>query len=223
MLKITDFAERLIDDLDGVNWPDKIKTMQKNWIGKSNGYEVKFLIPEYEEKVTVFTTRIDTLFGVSYLVLSPEHPLVEKICEESRLEYVREYIKKASQKTDIERQFLAKEKSGEFLGVYAKNPATNKEIPIYVSDYVLMNYGTGAVMAVPAHDERDFDFAKKFELEVVQVIEKFDSKVEEGECYCGEGYLINSGPFNDRKTEDARDKIALFVGAKKKINYKLRD
>lgn len=221
MLRITDYAERLLKDLDMLDWPEQIKTMQRNWIGRSEGYEVSFKTEDDEEVITVFTTRLDTLFGVSALVISPENPILNKIITKEHTKEVKEYISKATQKSDLERQFLAKEKTGVFTGAYVINPANYEKVPVWVSDYVLMTYGTGAVMSVPAHDERDFEFSKKYNLKVTKVIRGDQEK--ENCAYEGEGVLINSGPFNNTPSEIARDKIAIFVGAKKKINYKLRD
>ncbi len=221
VMKITDYAERLLKDIDKSGLTEKIKTMQRNWIGKSEGYEFNFKLENSDKEIKVFTTRLDTLFGVTFIVLSPEHPMLKDIIKGDCKENVLKYIKKASQKSDLERLANVKEKTGVFTGCYAVNPANYEKIPVWVSDYVLMSYGTGAVMAVPGHDKRDFEFAKKFNLEVKKVIQPISN--EEVEMYDGEGILINSGPFTHAETNIARDKIAIFVGAKKKINYKMRD
>ena len=221
MLRITAYAERLLSDLDNSGLSEKIKTMQRNWIGRSEGYEFSFKLENFKDELKVFTTRLDTLFGLTYVVVSPEHPLLKTIVREDCKKEVSEYIKKSSQKNDLEKQLSEKEKSGVFTGCYAINPANFEKVPVWVSDYVVMTYGTGAVMAVPAHDERDFEFAKKFNLDSRIVIRPVDGK--KVEPYCGEGILVNSGPFTNTESQIARDKIAIFIGAKKKVNYKLRD
>ena len=221
VLRITDYAERLLNDIEKSGLTDKIKTMQRNWIGRSEGYEFAFKIENHKEELKVFTTRLDTLFGVTFMVVSPEHPILKNIVNDERKKEVLEYIKKSSQKSDLERLTNVKEKTGVFTGSYAINPGNFERIPIWVSDYVLTSYGTGAVMAVPGHDERDFKFAKKFNLEIKTVIKPIDGEAKD--MYAGEGLLINSGPFTNTETQIARDKISIFVGAKKKINYKLRD
>jgi len=224
VLKITAYADRLLRDLRLLDWPERVKTMQKNWIGRSVGVDVRFKVVGREEAITVFTTRIDTIFGVTYLVLAPEHPLVKKITSPDNKKEVNAYLKKVSRKSDFERQKEAKNKSGVFLGAYAINPANRERIPIWVSDYVLSSYGTGAVMGVPAHDKRDFEFAKKFRLPIREVVSP-DGKVhsELEKPYEGEGILVNSGPFTGMPSTSSRGKIALYVGGKKKIRYKLRD
>ena len=171
MLRITAYAQRLIDELDGLDWPESIKLLQRNWIGRSEGAHVTFKVDGIDETITVFTTRPDTLFGATYMVLAPEHRLVDEITTEEQLAAVEEYREKTARKSDLERTELAKEKSGVFTGAYAINPVNNERIPIWIADYVLMGYGTGAIMAVPAHDERDFEFAKKFELPIKQVVQ----------------------------------------------------
>lgn len=207
VLKITDYAEQLLDGLDDIDWPDKIKEMQKNWIGKSEGFEFDFKIED--KSVSVFTTRIDTLFGCTYLVLSPEHPLVDEINFENKDE-VSGYIEKAKNKSERERIAEVKDKTGvELKGIKAINPINGKEVPVFIADYVLSNYGTGAIMAVPAHDERDYDFAKKYNLEIIEVVK--------------DDILINSSQFNGLTSEKAKEEIGKHLGAKKKINYKLRD
>lgn len=224
--KITAYADELLDEIDALDWPEKIKTMQKNWIGRSEGAEITFEVEGNKEKIKVFTTRPDTLFGATFLVLAPEHPKVKKLVTEKTKSEVEDYIKTAVKKSDIERQ-ENKEKTGVFTGSYAINPATGEKIPIWVSDYVLMGYGEGAIMAVPAHDERDFEFAKKFGLEVRKVIEKSENIEDDSLCYCGEGELINSGRFNGVNTADAREGIVSWLESqkigKKRVTYKMRD
>jgi leucyl-tRNA synthetase len=210
VLKITAYADKLLKDLDLLDWPERVKTMQKNWIGRSEGVDIEFKVAGHEEHIKVFTTRADTIFGATYLVLAPEHPLVKKITSESQLSEVKKYIEQASQKSDFERQAEIKEKTGVFTGTYAVNPANRERVPIWVSDYVLMSYGTGAIMAVPAHDERDLQFAEQFRLPVKEVISS-------------DGILINSGPFDGTPSKIAQEKIALYIGGKKIVRYKLRD
>jgi len=171
VLKITEYADRLLEDLKEVEWPNSIKLMQENWIGKSYGAEVDFEVKDSEEKVKVYTTRPDTLFGATYMVLSPEHPLVYKLVTDEHKEDVEKYKDFALMKSDLERTDLNKDKSGQFIGAYAINPVNGEEIPIWIADYVLMGYGTGAIMAVPGHDRRDWEFAKKFDLPIVEIIE----------------------------------------------------
>ena len=228
MLRITDYAERLLDDLDGLDWPESIKEMQRNWIGRSEGVRLSFRLPGAEEKVEVFTTRPDTLFGVTYLVLAPEHPLIHTLTSKEQAAAVREYVETASRKSDLERTDLAKEKTGIFTGAYATHPLTEDEIPIWVADYVLGTYGTGAIMAVPAHDERDNEFAAAFELPVIQVVTPPDGDCT---CYTGDGFMQNSAcetlDVNGVTNSDAGQRISEWleensVGTKT-INYKLRD
>ncbi len=274
--KITDYADELLRDIDQLDWPDKIKTMQKNWIGRSEGAEIKFTVAgqyanndvdmvqkgnrafseayatneernerpeprndgragESSEKhddlsvatnsITVFTTRPDTIFGVTFLVLAPEHPLIKNLVNDNTRAAVEKYCQAAIKKSEIERQ-ENKEKTGVFTGSNAINPATGEEIPIWVSDYVLMGYGTGAIMAVPAHDERDFAFAEKFDLPVKEVIEKPDDSADVG-CYHGEGELVNSEQFNGTRSEDAREQIVAWLEERglghKQVTYKMRD
>jgi leucyl-tRNA synthetase len=214
--KITDFADRLLDDLDNVEWPKKVKTMQANWIGKSTGALITFPVENSEEKIEVFTTRPDTIFGVTYMVVAPEHKILDLL---SISEDVKNYIEQTTHKTELERKEGEKDKTGVFIGAYAINPATNEKIPIWVADYVLMGYGTGAIMAVPAHDERDGEFAKKFELPIKDVIEK---PQDFEDFYTGEGVLLNSGEFDGTNSAEARDKITEKFG-KVQTNYRLRD
>ena len=227
MLKITAYADRLLDGLEKLDWPEPIKLQQKNWIGKSIGAEVDFEVDGFKDVLRVFTTRPDTLFGATYMVIAPEHPLVLEITTEDHAADVQEYIEKARQKSDIEREHLLKSKTGVFTGAYAVNPVNNKNIPIWISDYVLITYGTGAIMSVPAHDERDFEFAKKFDLPVIQVVSKDGKAHELNEAYIEEGIAINSGQYNGLKTEEFNEKITKDLEkkgfGKKTINYKLRD
>jgi leucyl-tRNA synthetase len=222
--KITEYADRLADDLDDVNWSDSIKSMQRNWIGRSKGAEVDFKVDGSKEIIRVFTTRPDTLFGATFMVLAPEHPLVSEITTSEQKQHVQNYVKVAQSKSDIERQETEREKTGVFTGAYAVNPVNNEKIPIWVADYVLMGYGTGAIMAVPAHDERDYEFAQKFDLEIKEVIES--PKGFKGN-YVGEGRVINSAEYNGMDSAKMREKIVVDLEkkgvAKEKINYKMRD
>jgi len=228
VLKITSYADRLLKDLKEIDWPEPIKEMQKNWIGKSEGWEVDFQIKDSDLKITVFTTRTDTLFGATYLVLAPEQKIIEKLKKEIRnYQIVKEYIEKTAKKLERERISEEKEKTGVRIeGITAVNPANGQEIPVFVADYVLVHYGKGAIMAVPAHDRRDFDFAQKLKLPILEVIQPKD-KFEKEKFYEGEGILINSGQFNGLNSELAREKIGQFLNkkglAKKAIHYKLRD
>lgn len=231
-LKITDYAERLLDNLEKLDgWPNKVKVMQKNWIGKSVGAEVQFKIKDSDETLTVFTTRVDTIYGTTYMVLAPEYPTVLSMVEGTEYEKpVKEYIEKVEHMNDIQRTSTTNEKTGVFIGKYAINPFTKKEIPIYISDYVLMGYGTGAVMGVPAHDQRDFDFATKFGLDIVPVVDPGDPEIDlnnlKAAC-AAEGTLINSGQFNGMNNRKAIDKFIEVVEkegiGKKTVNYRLRD
>ena len=227
--KITAYADELLADIDNLDWPEKIKTMQRNWIGKSEGAEVEFEIADGEakgEKIKVFTTRPDTIFGVTFLTIAPEHELLEKLSTDLTREKLEEYKKESLKKSEIERQ-ENKEKTGIFTGSYAINPANGKKIPIWVSDYVLGGYGEGAVMAVPAHDERDFEFAKKFGLDIVKVVEKPEDMADDDSCYHGEGAMVNSGEFNGQKSEDVREQILGWLEesgiGRSKTTYKMRD
>lgn len=227
VLKITAYADRLLEDIEYLDWPEKVKEMQKNWIGRSEGAEIEFPIADSNLKVKVFTTRADTLPGATYLVLSPEHPIITtlnaRILNQSS---VKEYIDQAKRKSELERISEAKSKTGvELKGLTAVNPYNKKEIPIWVSDYVLMNYGTGAIMAVPAHDERDFAFAKEFSLQIIQVVShnKNEPAKDLQEAYTEGGVMINSGDLDNLPNHIAKDRIIEIVGGKKKVNYKLRD
>ncbi len=247
VLKITAYAERLLADLDNLDWPEPIKLMQRNWIGRSEGASVRFAIAPREgsesaaadsasssaegDQLEIYTTRPDTLFGATYMVLAPEHPFVERITTEARRAAVQGYIDEAAAKSDLERTDLAKEKTGVFTGAYAINPVNGARIPIWISDYVLISYGTGAIMAVPAHDSRDWDFAKKFGLPIVQVVAApgetgpFDREPET--CTDADGFAVNSGQFDGLSTKEAIARITAWLEERgigtKSINYKLRD
>lgn len=225
MLRITSYAQRLIDELDGLDWPESIKLHQRNWIGRSEGAEVKFKVAGSEETITVFTTRPDTLFGATYMVLAPEHRLVDVLVTEEQATAVEEYREKAGRKSDMERTELAKEKSGVFTGAYAINPVNGEQIPIWTADYVLMGYGTGAIMAVPAHDERDFEFAQKFDLPVKQVVQPPEGKDWQG--FTDHGTAVNSGFLDGISTPEAKKKITAWLEekglGKGTVNFKLRD
>lgn len=222
--KITNYAEELLQDLDTLDWPQKTIAMQKNWIGKSVGGEVEFAL-ENGETFRVFTTRADTLYGVSYVVLAPEHPLVDKLVTAEHKKAVTEYKESCAKTSEIDRLSSTREKSGVFIGAYAINPINNERVPIWIADYVLYSYGTGAVMGVPSHDERDFAFATKYNLPITRVIAATNG---EGELpYCGQGVLVNSGEFNGIASEKARegilDKLEGMGKGGKKVNYRLRD
>ena len=222
--RITKYAEELLQDLDKLDWPEKTKILQTNWIGKSVGAYVDFKVDGTDEKFTVFTTRCDTLFGATYCVLSPEHELVDKITTPDKKEEVEKYKLEASKQSEIERTSTTKEKTGVFIGSYAINPVNNKKIPIYISDYVLSSYGTGAIMAVPAHDTRDYEFAKKFNIEIIPVLEGGDISKE---AYTEDGLHINSGFLDGLNKEDAIKKMGEYLKennlGEPTINYKLRD
>ena len=224
VLDIPAYAETLLENLDELDWPDSTKEIQRNWIGKSVGAHVKFKVANHNLDFTVFTTRCDTLFGATYCVLAPESNLVKQITTEEQLQVVEEYIKQCSSKSDLERTELNKEKTGVFTGAYAINPVNNKLIPIWIADYVLASYGTGAIMAVPAHDERDYAFAKKFDLDIIPVIEGGD--ISEN-AYTGDGIHINSDFLNGLNKEDSINKMLVWLEEQKigskKINYKLRE
>ena len=232
VLRITEYAERLIAGLKDLDWPDSTKRLKENWIGRSEGGEITFDVAGHDAQLTVFTTRPDTLYGASYMVIAPEHPLVAQITTGERKQAVDAYLEKAKSKSDLERAELSKEKTGEWTGATAVNPVNGKEIPIWVADYVLMSYGTGAIMAVPAHDERDFEFAKEFGLEIIQVIDDNDSaeKDESGaltSAYSGPGKLINSGEQSGKDSESAKKAVIGQLAAdgrgKATVNFKLRD
>ena len=227
--RITAYADELLEDIDNLDWPEKIKTMQRNWIGKSKGVEIEFEIAEGDakgEKIKVFTTRPDTLFGATFLTVAPEHPLLDKLVNDLTKDKVEEYEKESLKKTEIERQ-ENKQKTGIFTGSYVVNPANGKRIPVWVSDYVLGGYGEGAVMAVPAHDERDYEFAKKFDLDIVKVVEKPEGIADDDICYHGEGIIVNSGDFDGQNSADVREQVLSWLEEKgigrSKTTYKMRD
>ena len=231
-LKITDYADRMLSNLDKLEgWPDKVKTMQRNWIGKSYGANINFKIKDSDKVLEVFTTRADTLFGATYMVMSPEHPFVNELVAGSPQEAeVLEYQEKARRMTDIERTSTSNEKTGVFTGRYAVNPVNEKEIPIYISDYVLMGYGTGAIMAVPAHDQRDFDFAKKFGLDIIPVVDPEDPSIDLydlKEAFVAEGKMINSGKFDGMNNKEAIPAMIEWLNEQgigdKTVNFRLRD
>jgi len=229
-LRITDYADRLLEGLDKIEWPEKTKLMQKNWIGKSYGADIKFKINSAaEESINVFTTRPDTLFGATYVVLAPEHPLVGKITQLEQKKSVEEYISDAARISEIDRSSTVREKTGVFTGSYAINPVNQQEVPIWIADYVLMTYGTGAIMAVPGHDERDFEFAKKFNLEIKKVILETGSMPEDplNEAYTGEGKMVNSGAYSGLPSETGIDKVTVDLAkeglGEKTVKYKFRD
>lgn len=227
MLKITEYADRLINDLDLVNYPDRVKAQQKNWIGRSKGAEVDFTTTT-GDTLTIYTTRADTLYGATYMVISPEHPMIEKWSDKiSNMDEIKKYQEAAARKSDFERTEVAKEKTGVRIdGVNAINPVNNKEIPIFISDYVLVSYGTGAIMAVPAHDTRDWEFAKKFDLPIIEVV-KGGNVQEEAYTDCAKGIMVNSGMLDGLTVDEAKKKIIDWLTSKgkghSKVNYKLRD
>ncbi len=229
--KITEYADRLVNDLDDLNWTDAIKSMQRNWIGRSVGAEVDFQVVDSDETIKIFTTRIDTLFSGAFLVLAPEHELVQKITTDEQKQKVNTYVKAVQSKSDIERQETDREKTGVFTGAYAINPANNEKLPIWIGDFVLAGYGTGAIFG-DIHDERDFEFIKKFDIPAkVSVVpeNKAEAKkvLDKEYCYTGEGVLINSDQFNGLKSAEAREKITAWLSTKgqaeEKVNYKIRD
>ena len=230
--KITDYAERLLDNLDKLpGWPNKVKLMQKNWIGKSIGAEVTFEIEGYDKGLDIFTTRADTLYGVTYMVLAPEHPYLRDLVAGSEYEAeVDKYLDEVQHLSDIERTSTTKEKTGVFIGRYCINPLNGKKVPVFISDYVLMDYGTGAIMAVPAHDQRDFEFAKAFDLEIIPVVDPEDPEVDLynlKEAFAAEGRMINSGKFDGMNNKEAIEKVIEYLEeegiGRKTVNYKLRD
>lgn len=230
--KITDYAEELLDDLDKLeHWPERVKLMQRNWIGRSEGASIRFPVDGQTEEIEVFTTRPDTIFGATFMVLAPEHPLVEKLTSSENRQTVQDYVAKALAESEIKRQRVDREKTGVFIGTYAINPATNSKIPIWVADYVLMGYGTGAIMAVPAHDQRDFEFARQFDLPIIPVIQPKDQTLKGStmdEAFLGQGVMINSGPFNGLPSglETIKKFLDYFEQkgfGKGEVNYRLRD
>ena len=237
MLRITEYADRLLEDLEDLDWPESIKAMQRNWIGRSEGANVRFALAEppseAESEIEVFTTRPDTLFGATYMVLAPEHPLVAQITTSGQTDVVRNYVERALQKSDLERTDLAKDKSGAFTGAYAINPVNEERIPIWVADYILMSYGTGAIMAVPAHDERDWEFASMYDLPIRKVVAEPAAEVSVGSAepgenaYTGDGVAVNSGHFDGKDTATVKREIVEWLQRLGKgefaVNYKLRD
>ena len=227
MLRITKYAERLLDDLQKLDWPAKVKKMQSDWIGKSYGAEIDFKIEGIDDTIKVFTTRPDTLYGSTFMVLAPEHDMVSKLATDGQREEVEKYVFDTSMKSSVDR-LQDKEKTGVFTGSYAINPLNGAKIPIWISDYVLADYGTGAIMCVPAHDDRDFAFAKKFDLPIIQVIAEEGKEIEElEEAYIGDGVMVNSDVFNGMKSSESKEAIASYLEeqeiGKKTVNYKLRD
>ena len=224
ILRITEYADRLLEDLDDLDWPESLKDMQRNWIGKSEGANITFEIDGFDESFSAFTTRPDTIYGATYAVLSPEHKLIDTITSDAQREAVKAYQEKAAHKSELERTDLAKEKTGVFTGSYAINPASGEKLPIWIADYVLASYGTGAIMAVPAHDERDYEFAKQFGLEIIPVLE--GGNIEE-KAFTGEGVHINSGPLNGLGLSDGIAKAIALLEEKgageAKVTYRLRD
>lgn len=229
MLAITKYADRLYDDLDNVDYIEPVKIQQRNWIGRSKGAEVDFAVNGTDKIIRIFTTRPDTMYGATFMVLAPEHPLVKEITTPEQRQAVAAYVKQTARKSDLERQENAnKEKTGAFIGVMAVNPATGALIPVWIADYVLMGYGTGAIMAVPAHDERDNDFAMKFNLPMITVVEPTETKnTDNFALHVGEGVMINSGPYNGMRSSDVREKLVADLSAKgvaiEHTNYRLRD
>ena len=229
--KITDYAERLLDDLDKLpGWPEKVKLMQKNWIGKSIGAEVDFDIVGHDEKMKIFTTRPDTLYGVTFMVLAPEHPLVKELITPEHQAEVDVFMDKLQYLSDIDRNSTTLEKEGCFTGSYAVNPLTGKNVPVYIANYILMDYGTGAIMAVPAHDQRDFDFAAKYGIDIIPVIDPENPDIDINdlkEAFVAEGTMINSGDFNGLNNKEAMPKIIDYIESKgigkKTVNFRLRD
>ncbi len=227
MLKITDYAERLLRDLDGIDWPEGTKELQRNWIGRSEGLQIRFAIDGHgDEGFEIFTTRPDTIWGATFMVLAPEHPLVTTITTAAQKAAVEEYRKQASMKSEVSRQEETKEKTGVFTGAYALNPLSGEKTPIWIADYVMMTYGTGAIMAVPAHDERDYEFAQRFGIEIRTVVAPKDGTAVEG-AFSGEGLSVNSGFITGLETAAAKEKVIAWSEEKKlgkrTINYKLRD
>ncbi len=238
ILKITEYADRLLEDLEKLDWPESIKTMQRNWIGRSEGANVVFRLEGRDDGIEVFTTRPDTLFGATYMVLAPEHPLVPQITASDRTAEVESYRQEARLKSDLERTDLAKEKTGVFTGAFAVNPVNGEKIPVWISDYILLSYGTGAIMAVPAHDERDWEFAKKFDLPIIKVVsrpetagdgtdDRSDAESAAESAYTGDGIAVNSGQFNGMTTPGFKEAVIQWLEEQgrgsRAVNYKLRD
>jgi leucyl-tRNA synthetase len=227
LLRITAYADRLLDGLESLDWPESIKLMQRNWIGRSEGANVSFPLAEGEGSIEVFTTRPDTLFGATYMVLAPEHSLVERLTTPEHKGAVAAYVRQARLKSDLERTDLAKEKTGVFTGGYAVNPVNGERIPVWISDYILISYGTGAIMAVPAHDQRDFEFAKAYELSIVQVVSRDGSEYSLEAADAADGVAINSGSFDGLPTAEFKERIVAWLEerglGRRAVNYKLRD
>jgi leucyl-tRNA synthetase len=228
VLRITAYAEKLLEGLEDLDWPDSTKRQQKAWIGRSEGAEVQFAIDGLDEKLEVYTTRPDTLFGATYMVVAPEHPFLEKLVIPEKADEVKAYVEAAAKKSDLDRTDLAKDKSGVFTGSYCINPVNGEKVPVWVADYVLISYGTGAIMAVPAHDERDHEFAEKFDIEIKQVIAQPNKDTESNDLpYSGPGVMINSGEYDGLKAEECKSKIISYLEkkgvGKGAVNYKLRD
>ncbi len=227
MLRITDYADRLIENLATVDYPSRIADQQINWIGRSKGAEIDFAVESRKAKITVFTTRPDTIYGATALILAPEHPLVSELTSAAQKEHVNTYISAAQSKSDVERQDTDREKTGVFSGAYGINPVNGEKLPIWIADYILMGYGTGAIMSVPAHDERDFAFAAKYGLAVVQVIEPANKKAAKPDIYTAEGTMVNSGQYNGLSSSLMRDQVVNDLSAKglarPRVNYRLRD
>ena len=228
VLRITAYAEKLLEGLEDLDWPDSTKRQQKAWIGRSEGAEVQFAIDGLDEKLEVYTTRPDTLFGATYMVVAPEHPFLEKLVIPKKADEVKAYVESAAKKSDLDRTDLAKDKSGVFTGSYCINPVNGEKVPVWVADYVLISYGTGAIMAVPAHDERDHEFAEKFDIEIKQVIAQPNKDTESNNLpYSGPGVMINSGEYDGLKAEECKSKIISDLEkkgvGKGAVNYKLRD
>lgn len=225
VLKITEYADRLLEGLENLDWPESLKDMQRNWIGKSLGADIEFPLDGYDERIRVFTTRPDTIFGATYMVLAPEHHLVDQIVTEDQQEAVSTYREQAARKSDLERKDLSREKTGVFTGTFAVNPVNDEKIPIWVADYVLATYGTGAIMAVPGQDERDWEFAEKYDLPIIRTVQTPDDF--DGKAYTGEGKVINSEFLNGLNVDDATEKIIEWLDengyGKRSVNYKLRD
>ncbi|MDR2481226.1 MAG: leucine--tRNA ligase [Spirochaetaceae bacterium] len=230
ILKITAYAERLLADLDSLDWPEPVKLMQRNWIGRSEGANVFFSVEGFDEKLEIYTTRPDTLFGATYMVLAPEHPLVAKITVQEQKAAIEAYIDEAAKKSDLERTGLAKTKTGVWTGAYAINPVNGAKLPIWIADYVLISYGSGAIMAVPAHDERDWDFAREFKLPLIHVVAEHEggsTALSSGCPFTDEGFTVNSGRFSGLPTAKAKDAIITWLSERglggKAVRYKLRD
>ena len=227
IMKITAYAERLLADLDKLEWSESLKLMQRNWIGRSEGANIRFALEKGGGEIEVYTTRPDTLFGATYMVLAPEHPLVARITTAKQKSAVQDYIAAAAVKSDMERTELAKEKTGVFTGAFAINPVNGKKIPVWISDYILISYGTGAIMAVPGHDQRDFEFAKKFDLPIIQVVSRDGTRSTLEAADPTDGIAVNSGEFDGLATAEFKKRIVEWAEKKgigaRAVNYKLRD